>query len=173
MRSDPNHGGTIGESIDIVDCWLPADGNASYTYMSGGTKLDAFQSTIVANISEDRPYSKPPVQAQRGFKISGFNKTLGAPGIDAYHISQRTSYRLLATSKKGYMALVSHQIEVEDLKYHLFGGSVLCVLRPKGDEFWLICEAYVHELMDGEAMEMLASGERTVEWINIIQRQSP
>ena len=59
---------------------------------------------------------------------------------------------------KGHMALVSHQVEVGDIIYCLFGGSVLYVLRPKGDNFWFICEAYMHGLMDGEAMEMLASG---------------
>ena len=166
MRSDRNGRRRFRESVDIVDSWLPADGNASY--ILGGTKMDAFWSTIVAVVSEDRPNSNPPVEAQRGFKISGFNKTLDVPGIDAYHMYEWTRGRRLATSKKGYMALVSHQIEVGDLIYCLFGGSVLYVLRPKGDQFWFICEAYVHGLMDGEAMEMLASGERTVEEINII-----
>jgi hypothetical protein len=166
MTSDPGYGRTLKESVDIVDSWLPADGDASYT--SDETKLEAFLTTIVADVSEHKPYSVPPVEAQRGFKISGFNKTLHACGTDAYHIEHWTYMRCLATSKKGYMALVSHQVKVGDLIYCLFGGSVLYVLRPKGDRFWFMGEAYVHGLMDGEAMEMLASGERMVEEINII-----
>jgi hypothetical protein len=43
--------------------------------------------------------------------------------------------RCLATTDEGYMALVSHQVEIGDFIYLLFGSSVFYVLRPKGGNF--------------------------------------
>ena len=144
---DRNYAVTLQASINIVDSWSPNDGEAPY--ISGETKLEAFLKTIVADVTELKVDADLPVEAQRGFRVNAVDKTLDSPHVDSFHITQWTQFRRLATSMKGYTAPVSHQV---------FGGSVLYVLRPKGDNFWFICEAYVHGLMDGEAMEMLASG---------------
>ncbi|KAK3171594.1 hypothetical protein OEA41_003678 [Lepraria neglecta] len=153
---DRDYAVTLQASIDIIDSWSPVDGDSPY--ISGETKLDAFLRTIVADVTEDKVYADLPVEAQRGFRVNAVDKTLDSSHVDAFHITKWTQFCRLATSMKGYMALVSHQVEVGDIIYRLFGSSVLYVLRPKGDNFWFICEAYVHGLMDGEAMEMLASG---------------
>ena len=120
--------------------------------------MEAFLKTIVADVTELKVDADLPVEAQRGFRVNAVDKTLDSSHVDSFHITQWTQFRRLATSMKGYTAPVSHQVEVGDIIYCLFGGSVLYVLRPKGDNFWFICEAYVHGLMDGEAVEMLASG---------------
>ena len=76
--------------------------------------------------------------------------------------------RRLAYSMNGYMALFSHQAKEGDLLYALFGGSVLYVLRPEGDRFLLVGECYVHGLMDGEAMQLLETGQAVIEVVSII-----
>jgi hypothetical protein len=55
-------------------------------------------------------------------------------------------------TEKGYMALVSRQVEIGDIIYLLLSGSVFFVFRPKGDSSWLICERYIHGWMDGKAV---------------------
>ena len=76
--------------------------------------------------------------------------------------------RRLAYSMNGYMALVSHQAKEGDLLYALFGGSVLYVLRPIGDQSILVGECYVHGLIDGEAMHFLETGQAVTELLSII-----
>ena len=64
------------------------------------------------------------------------------------------------------MTLVSHHAEEGDLIYALFGGSVLYVLRLAGDRFMLVGECYVHGLMDGEAMQLLETGQTAREVVS-------
>ena len=88
--------------------------------------------------------------------------------MEGEHVLRYAQNRRLAYSMKGYMALVSHQSEEGDLLYALFGGSVLYVLRPKGDQFIFVCECYVHGLMDGEAMQFPESGQAVIEVVSIV-----
>jgi hypothetical protein len=53
----------------------------------------------------------------------------------------------------------------------LFGGSVPYLLRKKGGFYVLIGEVYVHGIMFGEAMELMAEGKlmsHKPRWICII-----
>jgi hypothetical protein len=76
--------------------------------------------------------------------------------------------RAFAISEKGYFALVTWQVEVGDVIFVLFGGSILYLLRPHGNEYVFISECYVHGLMDGEAMAFLEDGRASVEDVVIV-----
>jgi hypothetical protein len=66
------------------------------------------------------------------------------------------------------MCLVSHQADVNDAIFMLFGGSVLYVLKPQGDDYVFIGECYVHGLMDGEALKFLEDGRAQVQEVRIV-----
>ncbi|KAH7417000.1 hypothetical protein BKA64DRAFT_285072 [Cadophora sp. MPI-SDFR-AT-0126] len=71
------------------------------------------------------------------------------------------------TTTDGYMGIGSMNMHLGDLIVVLFGGEVLFILRSEGENYSLVGECYVHGLMDGEAMAMLASGERQEQWFHI------
>ena len=154
----------IRDGVQRVNEWTPEDRTA--LYRTGETMLDAFLKTIVANMSDsiDKPQrgGKAPWDIERGCIPCG--NFIGA----GEHVFEYTEFRCLAYSTNGYMALVSYQAEEGDLLYALFGGSVLYVLRPAGDRFMLIGECYVHGLMDGEAMQLLETGQTVIEVVSII-----
>ncbi|KAH6670470.1 heterokaryon incompatibility protein-domain-containing protein [Halenospora varia] len=69
------------------------------------------------------------------------------------------------------MGLGPESAENGDIVCVLFGCSVPMVLRPVGDGsvgFYLVGEAYLHSMMDGEAIELLKDGKITVEDFAII-----
>lgn len=51
------------------------------------------------------------------------------------------------------------QTKVGDLVAIIFGCATPIVIRPKGAQFQVLGEAYLHGFMDGEALEGLASGK--------------
>jgi len=59
---------------------------------------------------------------------------------------------MLQTSK-GHIGLAGEACRAGDVVSILFGAGVPFILRRAGQEFVLIGEAYVHGIMDGEAME--------------------
>lgn len=68
--------------------------------------------------------------------------------------------RRLATTKTGWLALLPEYAQEGDITAVLFGCSFPVVLRPvEGCNFEYIGEAYVHGLMDGEAIDLLQQGE--------------
>jgi hypothetical protein len=149
-------------AVDAVRDWRPADPNAAY--IAGGTMADAFLTTLVADVSRNSNHSEPTgrggkadwdstkldpaesipdVALEEAFSLQGLQK-----------IGHYPTNRRLATTSKGYMGLVPYQAQEGDIIYALYGGSMLYVLRTRGEKFLLIGECYVHGLMDGEAIEL-------------------
>ena len=66
-----------------------------------------------------------------------------------------TSGRAFVTTKLGYVGLVDYEDgRIEDEIWILAGGSHPIVLRPvedQNDHYYVICETYLHGVMDGEA----------------------
>ena len=155
---------SVRDGIRLVNCWIPKGPTALYP--TGETILDAFLKTVVADMSN--PIDNP----QRGGKAHWSSEkghfSAGNFGREAGHVFHYAQCRRLAYSTNGYMALVSHQAKEGDLIYALFGGSVLYTLRPKGDQFILVGECYVHGLMDGEAMQFLETGQAVIEVVSIV-----
>ena len=153
----------VRDGIEIVNSWIPK--GPTTLYPTGEPMLDAFLKTVVADMSdsEDNP--------QRGGKAHWDSKRGYFVAVDlreGAHVFRHARMRRLAYSMNGYMALVSHQAMEGDLLYALFGGSVLYVLRPKGDQFILVGECYVHGLMDGEVMQFLETGQAEIEMVSVI-----
>jgi len=67
--------------------------------------------------------------------------------------------RILARTTTGYYVLGPAALETGDVVCVLFGSKVPFCLRPMGERYLLVGECYVHGLMKGEAMEMLARNE--------------
>jgi hypothetical protein len=144
-------------AIEIVNSWAPMI--ADMLHFTGETSLDAFLATIATDLAGRKD------QYRRGGKAAWKNDRLEIiPENVIYSLM-----RCLALTENGYMALVSHQAQVGDIIFLLLGGSVLYVLRPKGDhKFWLIGECYVHGLMDGQAMKWLKNGQVSLEEVTVI-----
>jgi hypothetical protein len=75
--------------------------------------------------------------------------------------------RLLVTDK-GYIGVVDPKAQKGDIIVVLYGCSVPLMLRPRNEGgFMLIGEAYVHGIMQGEAMEWLKNGDCELEDFDI------
>lgn len=66
-------------------------------------------------------------------------------------LGQTTRRRMFFTDT-GYLGLTHRSNRVGDKVFVLLGGDMPFVLRPKGDRFLFRGEAYVHGIMDGEAL---------------------
>ena len=154
---------SLDETVDIVQSWMPEDPLAYY--FAGETLLDAFLRTIVADVDLDAP-------GKRGGKAKLIldEEIMTAHEIYRHNerISRYSSCRRLAYSTKGYMALVSNQAKEDDVLCTFFGGTSLYLLRPKGDEYLLMGECYVHGLMDGEVLQLVQRGEAEMKLFTIV-----
>jgi hypothetical protein len=68
----------------------------------------------------------------------------------------------LFVTEKGYLGMASVTLEVGDEAWALAGGHVPLILRPtgtSGDEFQLVGEAYIHGVMQGEAVSDVQEGD--------------
>ena len=92
------------------------------------------------------------------------------PYIDGYHVqydlSQHVSFFI---TQGGLLGVGPRVIAAQDQVVVLFGSDVPHVLRkiPDTDTFALIDEAFVHGLMEGEAIEQWENGELDDEWITL------
>ena len=77
-----------------------------------------------------------------------------------FYIAKVMSNREFFNARRGsesYMGIVLGVPKVGDMVCVLLGGDTPFVLRPLGNGEWhFVAEAYVHGLMDGEAMEKVA-----------------
>ena len=162
--SNPCVSRSIRDGIRLVNSWIPKGPTALYP--TGETIFDAFLKTVVANMSNAK--DNPQRGGRAHWDIEKGYFAAGDFGREGEHVFRYAQCRRLAYSMNGYMALVSHQAKEGDLLYALFGGSVLYALRPKGDQFILVGECYVHGLMDGEAMQFLETGQAVTEVVSII-----
>ncbi|VUC38131.1 unnamed protein product [Clonostachys rosea] len=71
--------------------------------------------------------------------------------------------RKLIRTRNGFLGTGSHELQVGDLICVFFGSAVPFILRPRegGDGFILVGDAYVHGIMNGEALGMLEKGSFT------------
>jgi hypothetical protein len=67
--------------------------------------------------------------------------------------------RSLFITLKGYMGLGPSPLQLGDIVCILFGGIVPFILRPKNGYYQLVGDAYVHGIMEGEAIQKWEAGE--------------
>jgi hypothetical protein len=145
--------------LDIERQWRPED--EAEEYPLGGTVMEAFNHTLVADIGrpvitsdclergmkidwdivdEDPAYLTPEVKQKRSWMLTDVKRT--------------TFGRRLIKTATGLVGLGPAYAEVGDFVCALFSGHVLYVLRKKDQSCFheLIGECYVHGMMDGNAM---------------------
>jgi hypothetical protein len=76
--------------------------------------------------------------------------------------------RIFARTGRGYYVLGPVALEAGDVVCVLFGSKVPFCLRPIGRRYLLVGECYVHGLMRGEAMGMLARDELYKKMFDIV-----
>jgi hypothetical protein len=122
-------------------------------------------------------------QANKDFRLMGktldeyFSETIPDDALEydyteVYSCFDRTSKgRRLMTTKHGYLGWApdnlygsdEDQARVGDKIAIIFGCSTPIVIRPQGNHFLVLGEAYVQGLMDGEALKSLKSGQCDVQ----------
>ena len=71
-----------------------------------------------------------------------------------YDLLQTARNRQFCVTKKGYMGWAPPAAKPGDRICIFFGGQVPYVVRPKGKAYEFLGEAYVHGIMNGEALSM-------------------
>lgn len=120
-------------------------------YVAGCTRLEAFKKVLKADVSE----VWGDWSAERGSTIEGFHH----PSQNAFDfqdaiLDAMTWTRRLFVTRKGYLGLGPSTLEEHDVLCVLFGSQMPLVLRRQGGDCLFVGRAYVHGLMDGEAIDM-------------------
>jgi len=76
--------------------------------------------------------------------------------------------RVIFTTKTGYLGRGPLGMKVGDLVCILYGGPVPYVIRRSGGQYRFIGEAYIHDLMRGEAIDQLKAGILQEEVFDIV-----
>ncbi|CZR69830.1 uncharacterized protein PAC_19730 [Phialocephala subalpina] len=97
----------------------------------------------------------------------GFEMTIGLE--DALtRVENALTGRRLMTTTEGYLGLAIREARQGDLVAILYGCSCPVILRRRGDgTFHFVGEAYMHGIMDGEAMDRLQAGKYQSETFTI------
>jgi len=80
------------------------------------------------------------------FKQGSFAWSLAANEADSYR-------RRIFVTERGYIGLGKPLEEVGDVICLLYGSGAPAILRPQGNHYLLVGDCYVHEIMNGEALE--------------------
>jgi hypothetical protein len=121
---------------------------ANWNFRLMGRTLDEYFSEIIPDNASEYDYTEV---------YSCFDRTCKA--------------RRLMTTKNGYLGWApdniygsdEDQARVGDKIAIILGCSTPIVIRPQGNHFLVLGEAYVQGLMDGEALEFLKSGQCEVQ----------
>lgn len=158
--------------------------NLDDTYPNGQTSFFAFMQTlsngcVQAAGHRSIPYRKVPDRVWLQNAARYIVETLGASDnvseevrsaaetteSNAEHenwsrwATSASEGRIFARTRGGYYVLGPAAAEMGDVVCVLFGSKVPFCLRPIGKHYLLVGECYVHGLMKGEAMDMLAHNE--------------
>jgi hypothetical protein len=109
-----------------------------------------FMSDFSAYIIQLWEVSKDEMSQYPGRKNNVFSKQFIRYEIQAKITCWNRSF---FTTKKGYMGIGPNVLEIGDIVCVLFGGDVPYILRPKDGYYQLVGDAYVHGIMEGEAIE--------------------
>ncbi|KAK2603103.1 hypothetical protein N8I77_009585 [Diaporthe amygdali] len=172
-------------STTIEGLWREICGKESFSleddYLNGKAAFFAFMQTlsngcVQAAGHECRPYHDVPERVWLQKATSYIVETLGTYGDVSEDIrsvagetgregvhetwsrwaASAADSRIFARTRSGYYVLGPVALEVGDIVCVLFGCKVPFCLRPMGERYLLVGECYVHGLMKGGAMDMLA-----------------
>jgi hypothetical protein len=156
----------------VVDVQLPelVDNLEDIYLPTGESKVEAFLRLAVADGKLD---GNGAVDGRGGSVIPLRERPRLARIHHEGHVERLIDGRQYVTIEGGYMGLVPQSMKVGDEIFMLTGGQVLYALRRNGNgsgerkAFSFLGEAYVHGLMDGEALQWLKEGKAELESIVI------
>jgi hypothetical protein len=128
-------------------------------YAGGGTVLDAAGQILCADISWQNTWTER-VSVNRGNSASlllrdlmcGKRKGSWHELFSSREVNYTTLNRRLIRTQRKYLGICCQYAQPGDRICVLFGAQVPFVLRPVGAYWEVIGEAYVHAVMDGEAL---------------------
>lgn len=96
-----------------------------------------------------------------GQDTSPINEAQASDNWSKYEYRARTcsTNRSYFTTKRGFMGLGPNALLPHDVVCILFGGIVPFILRSRQGHYQLVGDAYVHGMMDGEAVHQWEAGE--------------
>jgi hypothetical protein len=127
-------------------CWGPADDYLQLKNESVRARhIDACSHTMrrllqLERFGDEGEYGHNPDSAQ-------FQQ-------NAYYVCEQ---RRLFWTEKGLYGLGPHCMQIGDIVVVLYGGNTPYVLRPRGDEYIFMGQAYVDDIMNGELFQGSAS----------------
>ena len=184
FRTDSTEMHAHGIMIDIIKTDLVRGGDTEFDYLYTSAKKEPWVSWDIhqmAKLLEDeadvvRPVEETVLQAVLTTFVADRNPKTGKRGqtlklrrikdhlwpnaedLEAYlsHVQMFTQGRTLALSKGGYLALAPSSAMSGDKICVLYGCHAPVILRPSPncDMYTLVGDAYVHGLMDGEALRL-------------------
>jgi hypothetical protein len=94
----------------------------------------------------------PPSSFRKGMQLTREQRQAEWISDVTKAVSIRTTRRRLIITEKEYIGLGPRDAAIGDVVALLIGCNVPVVLRPKGDNWFFVGEAYVCGIMDGELM---------------------
>ncbi|RBR20100.1 uncharacterized protein FIESC28_05379 [Fusarium coffeatum] len=146
---------------------LTADWSLSDSQRIGDLPLIYFWRYLldVCNESSTNPALKDAFNAERAYIrdiISAETERANDENLFSLHLDAAHERRLFFSKDLAYIGLGPKILEKDDIICVLFGGATPFVLRPPGDQYRLVGECYVYELMTGEAIQDWKSGKHTL-----------
>jgi len=145
--------GTTLAGVEVVVPWTEWFSEISLTFPPASTHLsrDAFCRTLTSNC-----YRVAVDVGVRGCAAElssvAAGEEIGSMDITGPHPA--TFRRRLVLTENGYLGLTAEHAQPEDWVVILMGGQVPFVLRQVDAQYVLVGEAYIHGMMDGEALAL-------------------
>lgn len=133
--------------------------------------MKAVQLTFTAGVNErlqpgfsDKAYL---ISRQAFTKYWTSMKALTNYNINPYWRTAACEKRRFVITERGYLGLTPDQPRQGDVLAVLYGGELPVILHAfkENGEYQLVGESYVHGIMNGEALDILANEDRGVEVI--------
>ena len=141
------------------------------TYPAGGTSMYAFSVALTTGLGVSLRKAAEDIESLQANFAAYMSCLLRNTGCEAYSTSslkaqaklgdsfeyaslvrKKGRNRALFSTERGYIGLGPPHCRPGDLVCILFGGEVPFVLRPVGGRYQLVGDAYVHGIMEGEAL---------------------
>jgi hypothetical protein len=136
---------------NIWQDWVTTLGDLGTTYVSGCSIFEAFSKVLKADYKDVwgdwSAERESTIEDFTGLDVNAFELHDGI-------VDSMTWHRRLFTTKKGYMGIAAADIASDDALCIISGSQMPMVLRLMQDECLFVGQAYVHGIMDGEAMDV-------------------
>ena len=124
----------------------------------------------VCNGDSTNPALRDAVDAERAHishLISAEIQKADDENLFSLHLDAAHERRLFFSKDLAYIGLGPEILDENDIICILFGGATLFILRPSGNQYRLVGECYVSELMKGEAIQDWETGNYALDNFHI------